>query len=395
MKEQKAGLFIVILIIAIAIASLGGYYAGKNAAASRYEKKQAQLNKKLEQAEEQRQEVEEEKKLDIEVNRSDLEGLGEIEGEIYVTGHKCPDSDTVGSSIGYAALLRKLGYDARPVVLGELNNETKYVLEKAGLEEPELLEDVAGCNMVLVDHSDYEQSAEGLKDACVITIIDHHGDGSVRTGNQLIYDAEPLGATATIVWKRYRDYGLEPDKQTALVMLGSILSDTHKLEYNSTTTADKEAAKQLAELSGISDLDTFYEGMSEAALSYKNMSDEKIYFSDYKEYDAAGKKYGIACINTTSPEKAEELANRMKRVMPSAVASQGMDMAFAQIGVNKGDISITYLVPSDEVAADVIEAAFGDKVTFSGNYYSMSPSVSRKKVIVPAITDVLNSYPKE
>lgn len=78
--------------------------------------------------------------------------------------------------------------------------------------------------MVLVDHSEYAQSANGLKDAHIFTIVDHHGDGSVTTGNQLIYDARPIGSTTTIIWLRYRSYGVEPDRQVAIVMMGAILS---------------------------------------------------------------------------------------------------------------------------------------------------------------------------
>lgn len=89
-----------------------------------------------------------------------------------------------------------------------------------------VLQDAAGCNMVLVDHSEYMQSAEGLQDANIISIIDHHADGTITTAGQLIYDARPLGSTSTIIWMRYRDYGVTPDRQTALVMMGSILSDT-------------------------------------------------------------------------------------------------------------------------------------------------------------------------
>ena len=79
--------------------------------------------------------------LNVLINRSDLEGLGAVEGPIYVTGHKSPDSDTVGSSIAYAALLQKLGYDARAVVLGDINHESALVLEKAGMAAPPRLDD--------------------------------------------------------------------------------------------------------------------------------------------------------------------------------------------------------------------------------------------------------------
>ena len=164
--------------------------------------------------------------LMIRLNRSELEGLGEIDGPIYVFGHQSPDSDAVCTSIVYAYILRELGYDARPVTLGQINHETEFILESAGADIPPVLDDAAGKNVVLVDHSEYSQSAEGLKDANVLMIIDHHGDGSVTTGHQLIYDARPLGSTATITWIRAMNYGVELDQQSCLLLLGAVLSDT-------------------------------------------------------------------------------------------------------------------------------------------------------------------------
>lgn len=169
----------LIIVLAVIIIGAGCFLAGGVTASSIYQAEQ---------------------EINVMLNRSDLDGLGEITGTIYVTGHKSPDSDTVGSSIAYAYLLHELGYDAQPVVLGEINNESKYILNAAGLEMPEVLQNAAGCNMVLVDHSEYMQSVEGLQNANIISIIDHHADGSVTTAGQLIYDTRPLGATATVVW---------------------------------------------------------------------------------------------------------------------------------------------------------------------------------------------------
>ena len=249
--------------------------------------------------------------------------------------------------------------------------------------------------MILVDHSEYEQSGEGMQDAHILSIIDHHGDGSVRTGNQLIYDARPLGATATIVWLPYRNYGLEPDPQTAYVMLGSIFSDTHALQYADATFADREAVKALSALAGVSDLDALWQGMHKAALSYEGMTDEEIFFSDYKEYECAGTRYGIGCMKAFDRETAEDMARRMTAVMPQALASTEMDWAFAEISVNEEDVSCTYLVPSDDAAKEAIEAAFGDRAETDGTSFVIRPSVSRKSVVVPAITDVLNAHPKD
>ena len=230
---------IICTLLAVIVASgafgTGGFFVGKNNAQSEY-RAESELNVKL--------------------NLSDLDGLGEIKGTIYVTGHKSPDSDTVGSSIAYAELLRQLGYDAKAVVAEKVNRETEYILQTAGMDVPEILEDASECNMVLVDHSEYTQAINGMENANIISIIDHHNDGAVTTGSQLIYDARPLGSTATIIWLRYRNYGLEPDKQTATVMLGAILSDTSDLKSETTTFADREAVKTLSVIADISDTDT-------------------------------------------------------------------------------------------------------------------------------------------
>ena len=371
---KKTILVIAVLIVLMIAAGVCGFYAGKNNAALKYQA---------------------ERDLNIQLNLSELEGMSTVEGTILVTGHKSPDSDTVGSSIAYAALLKKLGYDARPVVLGEINNETRYILEAAKLDVPELLEDASACNMILVDHSEYSHSAEGLQDANIISIIDHHGDGTVTTGNQLIYDARPLGSTATIIWLRYRNYGLVPEQQIALVMMGAILSDTNNLKSATTTFADREALKVLSEIAGISDTNAFYQEMYKASISYDGMTDDEIFFSDYKEYVAGGTKYSIGCINVYDEEGAKKMAERMKERVPLTLASTGMDLAFAQISIFHDDLSITYIVPSGDAASEVIETALGDKAVFDGTAYVVKPGISRKQVMVPAITSVLESFPKD
>ncbi len=372
-KKRNAWRWIAFVLIMVAVGAVG-FLIGQKLSASKYQA---------------------EKELNYRLNLSDLDGLGEIDGTIYVTGHKSPDSDTVGSSIAYAALLQELGYDAIPVVLGDINNETKFILDTGGIDTPILLEDASACNMILVDHSEYTQSVEGLQDAHVISIIDHHGDGSVTTGNQLIYDARPFGSTATIIWIRYRNYGVEVDSHVAYAMVGSILSDTKNLQSNTTTFADRKAVKELSLLAGIKDTDAFYRDMFQASISYEGKTDEEIFFDDYKEYESGGKKYVIGCINAYDEEGARDLIERMVKVLPTADKSAGMDMSFAQISIFHDDISITYLVPSNQAANEVLETAFGDDAEYDGTSYRIKPGISRKQVLVPAITDILESYPKE
>ena len=374
MKQKTNRIVCICMIILLAAAGTGGFFIGK---AMEAERSRAG------------------KELDILLNRSDLEGLGEIEGTIYVTGHKNPDSDTVGSSIAYAALLRALGYDAVPVVLGPVNHESEYILEAAGLEAPELLEDASGLNMVLVDHSEYAQSADGLENAHIIAIIDHHGDGSVTTGNLLIYDARPIGSAATVTWLRYRSYGVEPDRQSAIMMMGAILSDTKNLQSGTTTSADREAVKVLRGIGGITDVDAFYQGQYRALLSYEGKTDEEIFFTDYKEYDIGGKKVSVGSVNAYDEETAKDLAERMRTVLSSAKAKTGMDMSFAMVSILRDDLSVTWLVPSDEAADEVLQAAFGEQAVRDGEVWRIEPYASRKAVFFPAITVVLEADPKE
>ena len=342
----------------------------------------------------ERKKAQREYDIGVTLARSDLEGLGEIEGKIYVTGHKSPDTDTVCGAIAYARLLRKLGYDAEAAVLGQINNETAFVLRKAGVAVPEVLESAAGEQIVLIDHSDYAQSADGLEDAKILMIIDHHNAGTVATGNQLIYDSRPIGAAATVVWMRYRAYGVEMDKDVAELLMAAILSDTSNLSSPTHTAADSIAVTKCAELAGVTDVNAYYREMYKALISYEGFTDEEIFLSDWKEYESAGRHFAIGVVNAYDEAAALDLAARMKAVIPGTLASTGVEMAFAQVSIFHDDLDVNYLVPSDERAAEVLATAFPE-ARFDGTSYILEPGVSRKKVIVPAVSDVLAQFPQE
>lgn len=178
-------------------------------------------------------------------------------------------------------------------------------------------------------------------------------------------------------------------------MIGSILSDTVNLQSNNTTFADREAVKALNAIAGISDTDAFYQEMYKASLSYDGMTDGEIFLSDYKEYESGGTNYSIGCINVYDEEDAKEMAERMKKTLPWTLRTTGMDMSFAQIGIFHDGISVTFLVPSDDEAKEVIEEAFGDRAVYDGTSFRIEPGISRKKDLVPAITDVLMGHPNK
>ena len=328
-------------------------------------------------------------------NRSSVENMIVEDGPVYVIGHKNPDSDTVCSAIAYARLLDLLGIKAEARITENVNNETAFILSEAGVEQPSVLEDASGEDIFLVDHSEYAQSAEGMRDAHIVGILDHHGVGSVITGHQLVYEARPIGATATIVWLDYQNYGLEIDKSTAHILLGAILSDTNGLTGSTTTDADKQAVTDLAEIAGVADTNEFAKNIHLEALSYDEMSDEEILFSDYKEYEASGVTFGIGLVNAFDEEIAADLAERMKAAMKDGAEKVDVDLLYASVGIREGDVKIDYIVPLSGQSEETLKAAFPDYDEYNGTAYIFRSGLGRKTKFVPGMTDFLGAHPHE
>lgn len=330
------------------------------------------------------------------LNRASIANMSVGEGPVYVIGHRSPDSDTICSAIAYARLLNMLGYPAEAAANGHVNKETAYILKAAGVEAPPVLEDAAGKAIFLVDHSEYAQATEGMQDAHIVGILDHHGVGSVTTGQQLVYEAKPIGATATIVWLDYLNYGLEIDPPAAALLLGAILSDTANLTGTTVTEADRQAVPDLAALAGVEDVDAFYLGMHAEALSYEGMTDEEILFSDYKEYETAGVKYGIGSLNAIDEEHAQALAERMKEALPEAYASLRVDLLYASVGIRENGLKINYVVSCEGLSKDVFEAAFPNYDEYDGtSYIFRNGGLGRKTIFVPGLTEYLSAHPHE
>ena len=161
------------------------------------------------------------------------------------------------------------------------------------------------------------------------------------------------------------------------------------------TTADRKAVEMLGSLAGVQDPDAYYQDMFKASLSYEGMTDTEIFENDVKTYESAGTRFAITSIEAYDEQAAKDLAARMKAVIPAETTALGVDMAFAQISILHDDISLSYLVPSSDAAAEVVKMSFGDKAQFDGTSYVLNPGVSRKAVLVPAFTDVLAMHPSE
>ena len=373
---------ILLLLTAFLLVSLAGCADKKN-------------EEKLKEMQETIDTLNADKKLLQELNRSSIENMMLQEGDIYVIGHKSPDSDTVCTAIAYARLLNELGYKARPAITMPINHESEYILKEAGVEVPEELADASGLNIFLVDHSEYSQAAEGMIDAHIVGVIDHHGIGSVATGNQVVYEARPIGATATIVWLDYLNYGVEIPQKIAHILLGAILSDTSNLTVSTTTEADRKALPYLAEIAGVEDIDAFYKELHAKALSYEGMSDEEILFQDYKEYEAGDTRFGIGLLNAIDLETASALAVRMKQAMADYGSTKDVSLIYASVGMRENGEKIDYIVPGNELSETVLKNAFPDYDEYDGTAYIFKKGLGRKSKFVPGLTDYLMARPHE
>ena len=172
---------------------------------------------------------------------------------IYVIGHKNPDTDSICSSIVKEILNKKNGCEkSKAVRLGAVNKETQYVLNYLGIVAPELIEKVEeGQKVILVDHNEFNQSVEGIQNAKILGVIDHHRIANFETSDPLYYTARPYGCTSTILYKEFVQKGIEIEKTEATLMASAIISDTLLFKSPTTTEHDKKALEELGKIANI------------------------------------------------------------------------------------------------------------------------------------------------
>ena len=302
---------------------------------------------------------------------------------ILVFGHKNPDTDTICSAIAYAELKKKLGKDVKAVRLGEVNEETKYALNYFKVEKPELVENVAGKEIILVDHNERTQTADGFEEAKVLELIDHHRISNFNVDEPLYARVEPVGCTATIILKLFKENGLAPSKETAGLMLSAIISDTLLFKSPTCTQCDAKAGKELAEIAGV-DLKEYGLEMLKAGTALGDKSEAELLNMDMKIFEIDGEKIGVAQVNTVNEAEVLERKEKLLAEIDNIIAKEGLKffmLAITNILTNNS----TALVSGN--GNDVIEKAFGEKV--DSNLVILKGVVSRKKQIIPPLTKAI------
>jgi len=307
--------------------------------------------------------------------------------KILIFGHKNPDTDTICSAIAYADLKTQLGENVEAVRLGAVSSETQYALDTFGAQAPRLVETVANeaKGVILVDHNERQQSASDIEKVQVLEVIDHHRIANFETSGPLYYRAEPVGCTATILLKLYKENGKSVPKNIAGLMLSAIISDSLLFKSPTCTAQDVAAAKELAEIAGV-DADQYGLDMLKAGANLKDKSVAELISLDAKEFTMGGSKVEIAQVNAVDVNDVLSRQEEVEAALAQIIADKGLDLFLFVVTDILNNDSVGIALGSKAYA---VEKAYN--VTLSNNTALLKGVVSRKSQIVPVLTDTFNS----
>lgn len=304
---------------------------------------------------------------------------------IYVIGHKSPDTDTICSAIAYSEYLKSKGVNAVPARQGDLNAETKYVLDYWKVESPVDLDSIKEKEVVLVDHNEKNQSPEGIDQAKIIEIIDHHKI-SFSFSEPIKFQTIPLGATASIIaQKMIGDKDFKISNQIAGILISAILSDTVVFKSSTCTQNDKDIVNHLNQIAEIENLQEFGIEIKKQKSNLKNLSAEQIIRNDFKIFESSLKKFGVGQIEVVDTQEANERKLEILEELNKIAKTENLIFTVLMITdiINQG----SELLISE--GGSCLEDAFGKKIKDSSMY--LENVMSRKKDLIPSITKVLEN----
>ena len=299
--------------------------------------------------------------------------------KILVIGHKNPDTDSICSSLAMANLQSKIrGEEVISCRLGEINEETKYALNYFKVEAPKLIEKVdEGQEVILVDHNEFTQSVEGIENAKILAVVDHHRINNFQTSEPLFYYAQPVGCTSTVLFEIYKSNNVEIEPKIAGLMLSAIISDTLLLKSPTTTDKDKKAVEELAKIANV-DISKYGLEMLKAGTNLDKYTEEELINFDAKSMEKEGIKYIIAQVNTVSIPDVLKRKEKIEHEINKVIEAKGLSL-FVFV--------ITDIVNSNSTAVVLGERTDAISKTYEikDNLAEMPGVVSRKKQVLPLV----------
>ena len=271
--------------------------------------------------------------VDISMNKNNLKSNKNNKQEkrknnmdkIYITGHKNPDTDTIMSALVAEYLYTHLGYNVEAIKQGELNPETKFAIEKTGLRIPNTITKLTkNSKVILVDHNNPMESLENITELNITNIIDHHAI-KLDLGSPTYVRTEPVGCTATILFKMFRENSIEIPKNIALAMLSAIISDSLLFKSPTCTDEDKKVASELEKIAGINKEEYGME-MLKAGTDLSSYSIEEILNIDRKTAVYGNYKASINQVMTADVEETLKLKEELEAGMQKMIENENLDL---------------------------------------------------------------------
>ena len=260
-----------------------------------------------------------------------------------------------------------------------LDREGNYI----GMLSRRSLLEMDNKKIIMVDHNEKSQAVDGIEEADILEIIDHHRLGTLETTIPVYFRNQPVGCTATIVYQMYLENQVEVEPKIAGLLCSAIVSDTLLFRSPTCTPQDQEAAETLAKIAGI-DLKAHAEKMFRAGSSLSDKTTEEIFYMDFKKFSANGVNFGVGQISSLDQTELEELRPKISEYMATA-DKQDMDMLFFLMTNIMEESSDMVFV--GEKAKELVTAAFGEPM--GEDYIHLPGVVSRKKQFVPQILSVV------
>ena len=271
--------------------------------------------------------------VDISMNKNNLKSNKNNKQEkrknnmdkIYITGHKNPDTDTIMSALVAEYLYTHLGYNVEAIKQGELNPETKFAIEKTGLRIPNTITKLTkNSKVILVDHNNPMESLENITELNITNIIDHHAI-KLDLGSPTYVRTEPVGCTATILFKMFRENSIEIPKNIALAMLSAIISDSLLFKSPTCTDEDKKVASELEKIADINKEEYGME-MLKAGTDLSSYSIEEILNIDRKTAVYGNYKASINQVMTADVEETLKLKEELEAGMQKMIENENLDL---------------------------------------------------------------------
>jgi len=304
----------------------------------------------------------------------------------YIFGHKNPDTDAISSAIIMADFEQQTGNtDATPYRLGEVGPETQYALNHFNVDTPELLsDDLNNQNVILVDHNEFQQSADTIDKSSIQHVVDHHRISNFETAGPLYCRAEPVGCTATILYKMYKERGFEIKPEIAGLMISAIISDSLLFKSPTCTQEDIDAAEALKSIADV-DLESYGLEMLKAGASTTDKTASELLNMDAKSFNMGDYITRIGQVNTVDIDEVFQRQEELEKAMLEVSTNEKYDLFV---------LLVTDIINSDSkilvVGAEKDKVGNAFNVKLDNNTAFLPGVVSRKKQVVPQITEALS-----